>query len=800
MATAQSQLTLNVSPESEYITLQGTIQRIVFHNQENGYCVLSVAVKGEDEFEDILNSDLKLIGHLAAPRINDEYRFTGTWKNHPRFGKQLQFTDAELLLPVDKSGIARYLSHITAGIGIAKAEKIAAALGEDALEQIRENPEALNHESLNFLTDQQKTEIIADLTKNSVQAELAALICGPGIGMGTVHKILNTLGSNQETLETIKQNPYCLCDEVFGIGFKLADAIALQIGIPKNSSFRVDAGLSFVLREASGEGHCYLTPALIVEALLGTVEAERLTGMRLRGKREKKKEGIIAYSGVGIEEIKAANQRLIDTGRCVREGDAVYDKKLWLAEKLVAERVKALISQEQKFEPGKSDAMDILKAMLDDIQSRDSIEYAAEQREAVFKALYNPLSIITGGPGTGKTTVINAIIDIYQRLHPAYIVHLAAPTGRAAKRMSEATGHEAMTIHRMLAYNPNMSAGSDGGFGYNLRNPLPGPGLIIIDEMSMTNIELASHLFAAIQVSNPHRLHQVVLVGDVDQLPSVGPGSALRDLIASSRIPTTRLKFNYRQAGGSKIAEFAHRVCRGEMLPLPSKHDYTAGNATAGNAVFRDFEFTWADNGDEAAETIKSLAESYVKVNNLSPLDWQVLVPMRRGSCGVKELNKALREIINPSSSSSSSSPDGTPATLGDFRVGDKIMVIKNNYFLEVFNGDIGIVTGIEKGCLSVDFGDERGEIDFTFENLELLTLAYASTIHKAQGSEFKLVIMGLCSQHYVMLQRNLLYTGMTRGKEKLILVGDVQSVAMAIKNSKIEERLSRLKERVAEE
>ncbi len=756
-----------IAPIPNYITLQGTIQRIVFHNPENGYCVLSVTIKSEDEFG-FGDPAIKMTGHLAAPRIGDEYRFTGTWKTHPRFGRQLNFTDAELLLPVGKSGIARYLSHITHGVGIVKAEKITAVLGEDALGQIRENPEALEHPDLSFLTDQQKSEIIADLTKNSVQAELASLICGPGIGIGTVHKILNTLGSGQETLQTVKQNPYMLCDEVFGIGFKLADQIALKISIPKDSPFRVESALNFILKEAAGEGHCYLTPTLNVEALLGTVETEKLTGQKLRGKREKKKEGIIAYSGVGVQEIAAANQRLIDTGKCVREGDAVYAKNLWIAETLVAKRVKALIGQE----PSK---IENLESHIQDIESRAGVEYAPEQKEAVLKALIQPLSIITGGPGTGKTTVINAICEIYNRLNSILPVYLAAPTGRAAKRMSEATGHEAMTIHRLLAYNPNMSAGSDGGFGYNLRNPLPGPGLIIVDEMSMTDVELASHFFAAVNVSDPRKLHQVVLVGDVDQLPSVGPGSVLRDLISSSCVPTTHLEYNYRQAGGSKIAEFAHRVCRGEMLQLKS-----AG----------DFEFSSAESGDEAASIITSLVQNYIHFQGLSPLDWQVLVPMRRGSCGVKELNKSLREIVNPSSS-------GTP-TLGSFRVNDKVMVIKNNYNLEVFNGDIGIVTNIEKGRLTVDFGDKK--VDFAVEQLELLTLAYASTIHKSQGSEFKLVIMGLCSQHYMMLQRNLLYTGMTRAKNKLILVGNKKSVAMAIKNSKIEERLSRLKERVAGE
>jgi exodeoxyribonuclease V alpha subunit len=750
--TLQSQLEINNQNATayvpEYVTIQGTIQRIIFHNPQNGYTVLSVDIAGKEiekvakEAGPIESTELKLTGHLAAPREGDEYRFTGTWFTHPRFGKQLKFTDAELLLPVGKSGVARYLSQITAGIGVKRAEKIVAALGENALEQIRENPGCLDHPDLAFLTEEQKKEITADLTKNSVQAELAALICGPGIGMGTVMRIMKEFG--QDAVVKIKENPYVLCDEVYGIGFKTADQIALRTGIPKNSPFRVDAALLWVLSEAANGGHCYLRPSLIVERLIG--------------------KGIIAASGVDVKDIAESNQRLIDDGRCAREGDCVYLKKLWVAERIVAAKVEALISRELQT----INAADTLKKLIADIESRDSVEYASAQRKAIIGALRNPLSIITGGPGTGKTTAINAIVDIYSRLYPHNELYLCAPTGRAAKRMSEAAGREAKTIHRLLRYNPNT-----GGFEYSSDNPLPGPGLIIVDEASMIDVELAATLLAAVNVGG-EEAHQVVLVGDIDQLPSVGPGSVLRDLIASSHVPTTRLEFNYRQAGGSRIAELAHRVCQGEMISLKNQGD---------------FEFVDADGGDSVAETITWLAETYVKAQGLSPLDWQVLVPMHRGSCGVKALNEALREIVNPARHDA--------PILGGFRVGDKVMVIKNNYQLEVFNGDIGIVSQVEKGKLLIDFGDR--EVIFPFELLDNLQLAYASTIHKAQGSEFRLVIMGLCGQHYMMLQRNLIYTGMTRAKEKLILVGDSRSVAMAIKNNRIEERLSRLKERVQE-
>lgn len=747
--TLQPQLKINergAAHVPEYITLQGKINRIIFHNPENGYTVLSITeLKEETENLTLVDAidlpDLKFTGHLAAPREGDEYRFTGTWVVHPRFGKQLKFTDAELILPVGKSGVARYLSQITAGVGIVKAEKIVAALGENALEQIRENPGCLNHPDLKFLTEEQKNEIVTDLTKNSVQAELAALICGPGIGMGTVMRIMREFG--QDAVAKIKENPYMLCSEVYGIGFKTADSIALRTGIPKNSPFRVDAALMWVLSEAANEGHCYLRPSLIVERLIG------------RG-------GIIAASGVKVEDIAASNGRLIDDGRCVREGDCVYLKRLWVAERIVATKIKELTGRPPASING-------LERMIADIESRDSVEYAPKQKEAILKALCNPLSIITGGPGTGKTTAINAIVSIYSRLYPQNELYLCAPTGRAAKRMSEATGEEAKTIHRLLRYNPNT-----GGFEYSSDNPLPGPGLIIVDEVSMVDVELAATLLAAVNADGSEA-HQVVLVGDVDQLPSVGPGSVLRDLIASSRVPTTRLEFNYRQAGGSRIAELAHRVCQGEMISLQNEGD---------------FEFVAAEGGDNAAEIIKWLAQTYVMAQGLSPLDWQVLVPMHRGSCGVKALNEALREIVNPARADA-------PA-LGGFRGGDKVMVVRNNYQLEVFNGDLGIVKDVGKNSLTVDFGDGF-EVEFALEQLELLQLAYASTIHKAQGSEFKLVIMGLCSQHYMMLQRNLLYTGMTRAREKLILVGDSRSVAMAIKNNRIEERLSRLKERVQE-
>ena len=478
------------------------------------------------------------------------------------------------------------------------------------------------------------------------------------------------------------------------------------------------------------------------------------------------RKGLIEASGVGIGNIAAANKQLIDAGKCVREGDAIYAARLYEAERIVAAAVRRLLV-------GDTDTFLRLDLMLNDIESRDGITYAPEQRVAVGMALENNISIITGGPGVGKTTIVKAIVEIYDRLKFNNRIYLAAPTGRAAKRMSEATGMEAKTIHRLLRWK-------NGGFYHGNGYPLPGPGLLIVDEVSMMDIELAAALLAAVEEDL-----QVVLVGDVDQLPSVGPGSVLRDMIASDCVPVTRLKYNYRQKRQdntrSMIAEYAHKVRDGEVPPL---------------ADCGDFEFVRVESTEQAAESAAQAAaivERLVraaKEDGYGQMDFQVLAPMKRNSCGVHALNEMIREIYNPAE------PEKEQAELGDFRVGDKVMVIKNSYDLGVLNGDLGTVSQIEKGTVIVDFGG-GAPVAFAVEWLGILTLAYASTVHKAQGSEFPLVIAPLVNQHYMMLQRNLLYTAMTRAKSRLILVADETAVKRAVENSKIEERYSGLEKRI---
>lgn len=711
----------------ENIQIRGVVKRRIFFNPDNGYCVLTVSIENEAD-------DIKVTGHMTTVREGDEYVFKGTWMDHPKFGRQFKFSEADLLLPSGRAGVARYLAGITYGVGIKKAEKIVNILGDDALEKIKADPTILEAPEFGFLTKEQRQDIIKDLTTNSVQAELAGMLCRPGsgIGMKTVAKIISKYG--KDALRVVKENPYVLSQDIFGVGFLTADTIAQAVGIEPNSPFRVEAAINYLLKEAGNEGHVYLRPSEIVERLIG-------------------RKGLLEASGVDVPDIARANQKLIDEGRCVREGDNIYSTKLYLAEKSVAAAVRELASQEKK-------EISDLDAVIADLECKYSIEYAPEQKAAIRTALEHSISVITGGPGTGKSEITRAIVEAYLTRYPRHNVYLCAPTGRAAKRLEEATSWEASTIHRLLKYRPET-----GGFEHHYNNPLPGPGLLVIDEVSMMDIELAAVLFPAA------RNLQVILVGDIDQLPSVGPGSVLRDIIASGRVPTTRLQYNYRQARGSKIAELANMVCRGEMPPL----------VTAG-----DFEFVPVENGDQATEVVLKLVAE-ITAAGYGPMDWAVLAPMRRGTAGVTKLNERLRELVNPA--------DPAKPKLGQYRQGDKVMVIQNDYNLGVYNGDLGIVQKVDRKSLWVDFGDK--EVEFPQEELDILTLAYASTIHKSQGSEFPIVIMPLVQQHYVMLQRNLLYTGMTRAKKKLILVAEERSVRQAVRNDVIEKRNSLLTERI---
>lgn len=707
------------------VEVQGTIDRVVFQNESNGYCVLHVRPNGSSSD---LDGTITAVGSIPAIRAGDQYVLKGRWKEHLRFGRQLQVQEYELLLPATKQGVIRYLAGVAYGVGPKTAERIVDALGEDCLQRIQEQPGCLRE--LGFINEKQAEQIVKHLRENQVQAELASLICGEGITPNLVGKIYAKWGAN--CIERLKENPYQLADELWGVGFKTADRVAQALGIEPTSPFRLQAAVKYVLLGATGQGHCYLRPRDIVPAV------NELLG-----------------NDVDTTAIAAACEALQESGHLVREGDAIYHSSLHRAETRLARYLYYILQQ-------KIPATSMLDDQIEAQERVLQIRFAPEQVEAIRTALTEPLSVITGGPGTGKSTIINAICNIHSKTWPRELLYLAAPTGRAAKRITETSGRDAQTIHRLLKYSP-----VEGGFQYNEDRPLPGPGLLIIDEFSMCDIRLAEDLFAAI----PNNI-RVVLVGDVDQLPSVGPGSVLRDLISSNQVPTTRLRFNYRQAGGSKIAEYANGITAGQVPPLTN-----AG----------DFEWLEVETPAEAARVCGQLVKQALD-SGLGIMDVQVLAPMYRGDAGIKKLNEIVREIYNPAS------PDSK--RVGQFRLRDKVMVIKNDYNLGVFNGDIGQVIDVHKGVLTVEF-DDAEHIQFGHDDLPLLSLAYATSVHKAQGSEFDLVIMVLLRHHYIMLQRNLLYTGMTRARRRLVLIGHEWAVKQAVRNNRVENRYTCLRERI---
>lgn len=732
--------------ESKAEVLKGRIARVRFYNEKNGYCILMVEpASGERKqypdgsvimSEDLMCFQFACVGFLPSIRVNEEYIFTGEWTSHPKYGEQFKFNQAEVVLPNTTEGAVRYLASLARGVGQATAAKIIQAMGGDkALENILDEPEKLY--KLDFLKPDQVAELVAGLTENTILAELSSLICREGIGPGTAAKIYNKYG--KDSVQVVKENPYVISDDVFGIGFKKADLIARALGVEPDDQYRVEAAYAHMLKEATSEGHVYLRP-----------EDTRPRMEDLLGK------GI-----VDMKAIAEACWTLQTRGRVIREGEKgspIYDADLYKAEVDLAEHIKRLLTQPRQEWPG-------IESRITSQENDMKIEYADQQKEAVAVALQNPFSVITGGPGTGKSTVTKVICNLYAEKNPHAPIYLASPTGKAAKRMEEATGREAKTIHRLLRFRPEM------GFMFNEEDPLPAPGLMIVDEVSMMDVELAADLFKAIDEGMT-----VVLVGDPDQLPSVGPGNVLNDIIESGVVPTVRLQFNYRQAGGSKIAEYAHQVVKGVVPPLVERDG--------------DYECHLCEDPDEVIANLMTIVQEAL-VHDMSPMDIQVMAPMKRGSVGVDALNDLVRELMNPASTEKPEMQYGKIS----WRVGDKVMVIKNDYKLGVFNGDMGIITEVKSNAITVDI-DGWG-IEFNYDNLNKLTHAYAITIHKSQGSEFKLTIMVCTTNHYIMLQRNLLYTGITRAKDRLVLLTSERALKRAVKNDVQTERLSLLKERL---
>lgn len=712
----------------------GIIERLTFQSPDSGFTVAQVQQKGHKE-------TTCTVGAMPTVRPGETVRLKGTWKQHPSWGRQFEVASYEVIAPSDIVGIRKYLgSGLIKGIGPKYAERIVKAFGKETLDIIDQAPERLLEvEGIG----KKRVEVIKECwqEQRSIR-EVMLFLQAHDISPAFAQKIYKHFGQNSIAL--LKENPYRLADEIHGIGFKSADKVAIKLGMAQNAPERIRAGITFALGTLSDTGHvCYPEELFLPEAEL-MLEVEKLA---------------IENELEGLEK----------EGKIVR-GQKSYMGKLlpflWSKPHFVSESGIA----EEIFRIGRNHSLlrdvDARKA-LDWVEEKLSIKLAEEQKRAVAEALRSKLLIITGGPGTGKSTITNAILRILEKLTSKIL--LAAPTGRAAKRMSEITGKDAKTIHSLLEF------GFGSGFKRNRQNPLE-CDLIICDEASMIDTFLMYALLKAIP-SNA----RVIFVGDTNQLPSVGPGNVLRDLIASKALAVVELTEIFRQAQGSNIVTNAHKINQGIYPELKRGEN-------------SDFFFIEENDPEKLTHTILQLVTRRIPMKyGFDPLrEIQVLSPMRRGLAGTENLNLELQKSMNPGK-------EGVLRYGRNFSVGDKVMQIQNNYNREVFNGDVGIVTHIDfvEQELVVQI-DER-DIVYDFSDLDELVLAYAVTIHKYQGSEMPCIVMPVHTTHFMLLTRNLLYTGVTRAKKLLVIVGSLKALAIAIRNNEVEMRFTGLQEAISD-
>ena len=710
-------------------TVTGTVESIVYRNDETGYTVCTIKTHGggnrqREEF-------VTVVGNCAAVWEGEELHAEGEWMRHPSHGQQLQAKSITCITPTSTEGIRRYLaSGMIKGIGPKFAQRIVDRFGEQTLDVIDKESGRLRE--VGGIGEGRRKLIKESWTEQRGVREIMIFLQSHGIGTAKASRIFRQYGA--DAIAIVKRNPYRLCEDVWGIGFKTADAIALSVGIPHDSEVRARAGLIYTLQTEADEGHCFTADADLL------LHAQELLD-------------------ISVEILADALAKEFEKGTLVKEENRVYLRDLHRAEVRAAAKLIRLLDTPRTFPP-----IDADKAIAW-AEKKMGLSLAPLQRDALRNAILSKVSIITGGPGVGKTTIIRALTEIFSARK--LDIRLAAPTGRAAKRMSEATDREAQTIHRLLKFNPSV-----GGFEFNLENPMSGDGFIL-DETSMIDIRLMDQFLQALPDSVT-----LVLVGDIDQLPSVGPGNVLRDLIASNKIPCCRLDTIFRQDNSGLIVRNAHHVNRGE--PLETR----AG----------DSDFYFVETGEPAniiARAVDLMTQRIPHKFKLDPLaDVQVLTPMRRNLLGTENLNDVLQAALNPS---------GPALTRGctHFRVNDRVMQLRNNYDKEVFNGDIGFIKEVDEDDRALTVLFDGRPVRYAQSELDELVLAYACSIHKSQGSEYPAVIVLLHTQHYKLLQRNLLYTAITRGKKLVLVVGSTRAVNIAVKANQVRERRTSLKDRL---
>ena len=699
-----------------------TIERITFQNPENGYSVLQATIKG-------YRDEQTLVGTFHEVTVGAVLTVEGTWRVDKRYGRQFAVEKWTEVLPADIIGIEKYLgSGLVKGIGPKFAKLIVAKFGLDTFNVIENEPDKLLE--VYGIGKGRVAKIQASWEKQKDVKDIMVFLQGHGVSSTYAAKIYKQYG--KESIEKVQANPYCLADDIWGIGFKTADGIAEKLGYEKNDLRRCRSGIFYTLNKLSEDGHVYSEREQLIKSAKELLQAEE-------------------------ESITQALDDMITKEDLILDEEAIFLPPFYYAEIGVASKLKRLL------EDSTGNLFDGT-LNIEDIVKKTGIQYDDVQVAAIQQAVKSKVMVLTGGPGTGKTVTTQGIIAALESLGQGIL--LAAPTGRAAKRMNEATGKEAKTIHRLLEYNPAE------GYGRNDENPLDG-GVLIVDESSMIDVILMNSLLKAV----PSHM-RLILVGDIDQLPSVGAGNVLRDIIDSGVVPVIRLTKIFRQAQTSRIITNAHKINQGIFPDISNGRD-------------ADFFFIKQDDPEKAALEIVNIVKNRIpKAYHYSTNDIQVLAPMQRSVVGATNLNIILQEAINP---------EGDFLSRGGFkyRKGDRVMQIRNNYDKEVFNGDIGIVQNVNMEDRSLTVIYEGRAVEYEDNELDEVTLAYATTIHKSQGSEYPVVVIPLLMTHFVMLQRNLVYTGITRAKKICIIVGTTKVLAYSVHNMVVLKRNTKLKERL---
>ncbi len=716
-------------PSSSLEVLAGAVERVTFHGEDSGFCVLRVKARGHREL-------VTVVGHAAAVAAGEWITASGEWVNNRTYGPQFRSRFLRATAPTSTEGIEKYLgSGMIRGIGPVYAKKLVRAFGEEVFDVVESDPGRLRE--VGGIGPVRAERITVAWAEQKAVREIMMFLHGHGVGTARAVRIFRTYGA--DAVQVMSENPYRLARDIRGIGFRTADAIAMRLGIGKSAMIRLRAGVSHALTEAMDDGHCGLPAAELLPGAAELLEAP---------------EDLVRTA---IDEEMAAGNVVADR---VGETPCVFLAGLHRAEQGIAERLRRIAA-----EPLPWTRIDPDKA-LPWIERRTGLALADSQREAVRLAFSSKVLVITGGPGVGKTTIVNAILRILAAKGARLL--LCAPTGRAARRMTETSGFEARTIHRLLEVDP-----ASGGFRRDAEHPVD-CDLLVVDEASMVDVPLMHALVKAVPDGAA-----LLIVGDIDQLPSVGPGQVLADVIGSGAVPVVRLTEVFRQAAKSRIIVNAHRINAGDVPELEPPE------------AISDFYFVPADDPEGAVPKVLELVRTRIPRRfGLDPVrDIQVLCPMNRGGVGARSLNIELQAVLNPAGERKVERFGWT------FARGDKVMQIENDYDKDVYNGDIGRIDDVDPELGEVTARFDGRAVAYGFGELDALVPAYATTIHKSQGSEYPAVVIPLMTQHYVMLRRNLLYTGVTRGKRLVVLVGQRKAIAIAVRAASGRRRWSKLRE-----